>query len=241
MHRRARHLNARDAGATMVLDARFISGSDGDAIGTWSSRTSSTYDMTQSTASYKPLLKLGANGINGQATVLFDGTNDRMDGANENVSSLTIFAVARQSGANTFRVISGRSNTSNYAREYQLGAYNYPPYPDYIEMSNRDASNGAGAYNNDFTTGFHLCCGTLNSSQTTISVDGKAATTGTVLTGQADRPWNLGYLNDGPSGPSSFFDDKISAVFLFKNQVATSSVIKRINHSLGFSFKIACS
>lgn len=240
MHRRARHLNARDAGATMVLDARFISGSDGDAIGTWSSRTSSTYDVTQATAANKPLLKLGANGINGQATVLFDGTNDRMDGANESVTTCSIFGVVNNTGVNAVRAVTGRSNSTNFARQF-LVLSAQTSGTTYLSMSNSDGTNFPEAISTDFTSGNHLFASYNDGSNLGMSVDGKTNNTATSYTGTSVRAWNLGYLNDGPAGPYYFWDSKISSLILFKNSVATSSVTKRINHAMGFSFKIACS
>lgn len=52
-----------------------VSGNDGDAIATWTSREGNSYAFAGA-ATKQPLLKLGANGINNKAALLFDGSND---------------------------------------------------------------------------------------------------------------------------------------------------------------------
>lgn len=238
MHRRARHLNARDAGATMVLDARFISGSDGDAIGTWASRTSSTYDMTQATAAYKPLLKLGANGINGQAAVLFDGTNDFMTGANESISTCSCFAVAYSSNAGSYRTIFGRGASASYNRDFVIitntGA-------NQIISNRSDGTNFPTAQSSDFTTGNHVVYGDYDGTNLGIRVDLKTKTTTAGVSAASTTAWDVGSLNDGTSGRQYWWDSNIGSIVFFKNSVTTASVEKRITHAMAFSFKIACS
>lgn len=65
-------------GPSMLLDADSIAGSDGDAIGTWSDDSGNGVNFAQSNASYKPLLKKGANGINGHNVVRFDGVDNML-------------------------------------------------------------------------------------------------------------------------------------------------------------------
>lgn len=238
MHRRARHLNARDAGATMVLDARFISGSDGDAIGTWASRTSSTYNMTQATAAYRPLLKLGANGINGQAAVLFDGTNDRLSGANEDINTCSCFAVAYNNNSGTIRNIFGRSKTTDYTRNFILTTNTTT---NSLFTNRSDGTNFPVAQSSDFTTGSHIANGYYDGTNLGIRIDGKSYTTTAGVGSTGGTNWDVGWMNDGPTGPNYHWNNKISSVILFKNSVASSSIAKRVEHSLGFSFKIQCS
>lgn len=77
MRGRQRHLNARDAGASMVLDSRFITGlADDDVVTTWPDRSRNGYSPTQSTADKKPKFKTGVSG--GQPTVRFDGADDSL-------------------------------------------------------------------------------------------------------------------------------------------------------------------
>jgi hypothetical protein len=60
MRARHRHFNARDAGAALCLDARYISGvSIGGAVSTWPDRSRNAYDATQTTSANRPTLEDG--------------------------------------------------------------------------------------------------------------------------------------------------------------------------------------
>lgn len=81
------------AGLQLWLDASTISGSDGDAVGTWSDLSGNGRNATQSTALAKPVLK--TNIVNGRAVVRFDGVDDFVSGAVAITgSTYTLFAVA---------------------------------------------------------------------------------------------------------------------------------------------------
>jgi len=220
----------------MVLDARFISGSDGDAIGTWSSRTSSTYNMTQATTANKPLLKLGSNGLNGQATVLFDGTNDYMDGANESIDTCSFFCAVNNTNSLTYKNIFGRSSQT-YIRNIIVLT---ETASNKLVVNRSDGSTSKTAATTDFTAGARIVNAYYDGTNLGIRIDGKSYSTQTGVSSTGGRSWNLGYLYDGPSA-SYYWDSKMSSVILFKNSVASSSMAKRVEHSLGYSFKIACS
>ena len=77
-HRRARHLNPKHAGATVVLDSRFMSGfANGDAVSSWTGRTSVN---ATSTLTLRPTYQSGSSDmIGGNPVVKFDGSNDKME------------------------------------------------------------------------------------------------------------------------------------------------------------------
>lgn len=85
----------------MWLKADDIVGNDGDAVATWTkSGGTSGVSPTQATAGQRPVLKKGANGINGVNVVRFDGSNDTLYGTLEAGSSgFTVFIVGRTGGA----------------------------------------------------------------------------------------------------------------------------------------------
>jgi len=60
--------------------ANGITGSDGDAIETWTENGGSDYTLTQGTSGFRPLLKKASNGINGMNLLRFDGIDDRFTG-----------------------------------------------------------------------------------------------------------------------------------------------------------------
>lgn len=55
--------------------------SDGDVVGEWQDQSGNGRHLTQATASLKPVLKTGANGINGVSVVRGDGTDDYLTNA----------------------------------------------------------------------------------------------------------------------------------------------------------------
>ena len=99
------------SGLTLWLKASAIAGSDGDAIGTWADSSAAAFaSFTQATAANKPLLKTGANGINSQNVLRFDGTNDQL-GSTGILSSLitnaafTTFTVIKTSASGNDSII----------------------------------------------------------------------------------------------------------------------------------------
>lgn len=102
MHRRARHLNQRDAGAILVLDSRRIYGlSDGSSISQWNDVSRSGANATQSTSTIRPIYKTAIQG--GQPVVRFNVANNYL--ATTVTSSFGfIFCIANIS-----------SNTQDYA------------------------------------------------------------------------------------------------------------------------------
>ena len=76
MRGRQRHFNARDAGASLVLDSRFIAGvSINGPISTWLDRSRNGYSAT-STGTMRPTLQISASGV---PVVRTDGVDDNMD------------------------------------------------------------------------------------------------------------------------------------------------------------------
>ncbi|WP_439624079.1 hypothetical protein [Gemmata sp.] len=61
------------------IDADSVSGSDGDAVSSLALSYGSTSAFTQATGANRPLLKTGANGLNGHNGVLFDKSNDSLN------------------------------------------------------------------------------------------------------------------------------------------------------------------
>jgi hypothetical protein len=194
--------------------------------------------MTQATAANKPLLKLGSNGINGQAAVKFDGTNDFMTGANESISTCSFFSATYSSNAGTVRTIFGRSATATYNRDFAITTNT----TSNTIFSNR--SNGTSfpiAQTTDFTTGNHVVYGDYNGTNLGIRIDLKTKTTTAGVGATATAAWDLGSLNDGPAGRQYYWDSNVGSVVFFKNSVTTASVEKRITHAMAYAFKIACS
>ena len=87
---------------SLLIDPDTIAGNDGDALASVLSAEGHAYDFAQADEAKRPLLKKGANGINGHNTILGDGTNDLLVYAAGDISTAslgTIFAVYRLTDA----------------------------------------------------------------------------------------------------------------------------------------------
>lgn len=67
-----------DAGVFTDDAATTPATADGNVVAVWKDQSGNGYDISQTTNEKRPLLRLAANGINGRAAVLFDGSNDIM-------------------------------------------------------------------------------------------------------------------------------------------------------------------
>ena len=65
-------------GCKLWLKASDIAGADGTAVSAWNDASGNAYNFVQATGANQPTLKTGANGINSQNVVRFDGTTDFM-------------------------------------------------------------------------------------------------------------------------------------------------------------------
>ena len=74
MRARHRHFNPAHAGAAMALDSRYLSGTNATGVSSWPNRANSTNNAEQSTPSNEPLFT--TNSLSGSAGVEFDGTSD---------------------------------------------------------------------------------------------------------------------------------------------------------------------
>lgn len=72
-HRRQRHLNPRHTGATLVLEAPYHVGADGDLVSTWVDRSGNGYSPTASSTA-RPTFKTAIQG--GQPVMRFDGNDE---------------------------------------------------------------------------------------------------------------------------------------------------------------------
>jgi hypothetical protein len=79
------------AGCRLWLSGDYLVGNDGDALSAWADRSGQGRDAAQATGSQQPLLKKGANGINGRNVVKFDGVDDRMTFTTASITAFTVF------------------------------------------------------------------------------------------------------------------------------------------------------
>lgn len=231
MGRRVRHLNARDAGAVLVLDSRFIVGlSDTNKISTWNDRSKNANNAIQASASVQPSYEV--NELNGNPVVYFNGSNNVM-GLTSIISSgvlHTCIATLRPGAqTNSFQfgpVINGGGTTN----------------PIFVSGSNLSSANmgyttGSGGTS---ITSLNLSNGVLATTRRNNTSVNMIANR-TVLSGTL--PVNSAALIDliGSRVFSArlYYNGGIGQIIIF-NSVISDANWRRMNHSSAFSFKLPC-
>jgi hypothetical protein len=239
MRARQRHFNPKTAGATLVLDARFLTASNDDAIGTWTSRTGIN-DATQATAASKPTYKVNMSG--GQPALYFDG-NDLMGFASSIISGTP-------DGFATFIYkVNADPATDNLTSGAPLGDFgsailaNHWPwmdgniYDDFGTTSRKTAGNPTPSL-----ASFRLISQHSAANDFVINIDGvQFYSTATNTVGWSGTQ-KIGGTIAGTTGglPTIFLLGHIGLV-IFAPLRPAASLRKRIEHSAAFSFKLACS
>lgn len=240
MHRRARHLNPKAAGAIQVLDSRRISGlSDGSAVGTWSDISGKAYDMSQTTTSAKPTYKTSIQG--GQPIVRFDG-GDYMTSSFETTGSHSAVCICKRTGSNpngfanaTFIWAIGKTGDASVSGRLMSYAYDDTP----VFANNLNAVNVILTFTRNDNWNIHSTLAPFGSGTVEYRLNYGTASTGSgnslssITSPQSvlgANSWNLGL---------QFIGD-MAAAFLI-NSAVESSLLRRLVQNYGFSFKIQCS
>lgn len=223
MSRRQRHLNLRHAGATLALDARFLSGADGSAVDSWTDRAGGA--AFTNTGTLRPTLRTSS--FNGQATVDFDGTDDRLVATRADQWQ-TIFTVSRHVGTFTSTPTIIRASSRNALVRYQTST----SVRTFMDATAADVSSTFTASNSLILTAVyaanparHFLNGVAGS---TASNTYNSLSSGTVSVGS------------NPSPAAEFMRGYISVIAAFP--VGLSDALRRrIQNALALAFKIACS
>lgn len=236
MGRRVRHLNARDAGATLVLDSRFITGlNDNDAVATWSDRSINGNNATQGTSVNRPLFKTAIQG--GNPVVRFDGSNDSLTVVSLVCDQAHTFAgafIVRGNGTNdTYSPIISYIPSTGPDRGAPLYAKSNNTWASYPRNVNGNFDNVGSKVNNipyiwsftyptaPATWNVNLNGSFLGSGSSTSAADGQ----GIDLAKQV--------------APQRFSQIDILQLVAFTG-VQPTPVRRRIEQSAAFAFKIPC-
>ena len=232
MGRRVRHINPAKCGATVVLDARRITGlNDGDAVSTWSD-ASGIGNHFFATGTGRPTYKVGIQG--GLPVLRFDGADDFLNAYGVVVGTAE-FACLVVSKATVHQV--------QFARLIEAGGYNihsaltanqsFPSLSNdwYLEVV---SSAGYGTGDVGSITGSHVIRSGRSGSNAVIHQDGAAifsrassapgSGTHRVMIGQyiggADYGWN----------------GDIAAVYWFPSY--SIPILRRFEQSLALTWRI---
>jgi len=226
------HFNPATAGATVALDARFLTGfADGDAVGTWTGRAGTSINPTEATN--KPSYKVG--GINGQPTVRTDGVNDVLSatatGSTTVYSLVALIAWDSGQGSGTFRIASTYGDGSGSATLW-LGQN--------TGTGRSTASHSAPA--NDLSSSVsdsnpHLFAVVVDSGTITFWLDGTyIGASSTNVSARSGDGFQIGYY----PGLGLYFKGDYGAVSLLPGVAMPAALRRRIEQSLAFSFRVAC-
>ncbi len=239
MHRRARHLSGRAAGADLFFDARRIQGlSDGTGVQTWEDLSVNANNATQATSGKRPLYKVNIQG--GCPMLLYDNSDDSLQcgAASGLTSAYSIVAVGRRNSAS-----SGSDNLMYY------GNYNvYSPNFNWVGIESYGSNFGLGNYNNPTIgsvnsaadTNYNVFSGVVNDSGTNrFFLQGvqKGTATSTAINISASARPTIGAWGDANA---DVWNGYIGAVGYW-SIAWSASLRRRFEQSMGFSFKIACS
>lgn len=243
MRARSRHLNPKDAGAILVLDARRITGlSSGASVSTWNDLSGNGRNATQVTSSKQPIFQTPVQG--GQPSVQFNSANRQWLGGSLVLNSTQAVCVSlfnlssgSQAYARILTTASGSAYDYNSVASTTFHMRHIGTSSITVTRPGLSLSPIASAYATPIlaSTVFNgsTCAVRLNGVQ-----QGSAASSGTF---NADA-YRCGYsinVND-IFGPSDHFsgDQFCHAVF---NGAPATSLLRRIEQAAAFSFKIACS
>lgn len=236
MHRRQRHFKGSSVGCNLQLDSRYLTNSDNTTLSAWSDRSLNNYSASQGNGSLMPLVRTGANGLNGNTAVSFDGQNDFYS-----ISSFTI-------------------NSDMYC----LMAVKFSDEEMYLEHStNANVGNAFYIYG-QANRAFNIIR-TPGGNYYEMGTNGWAGTTQTILTLRYSDANGGGYYKNGVKvsanesdsltsatnatdtlyimcrGGSGFFSGGLVGSIILGSGDLSEPMRKRLQNNLSLSFKIACS
>ncbi len=243
MRARVRHFQPKDAGANLVLDARYIAQGNSTAVSSWADRSGNAYNADQATGGKQPTFETA--GVGGQGAVKFDGGDVlEISGGYTNLLSAdntwSLVMVTNLSSFSAQPVVFGRSN--QFFFEY--GDMNTVYY--YVGEQNTyrtyGTSNAAMSTNTSYVAGFTKTAatsGTLyvnGNSQASFTNSGIYNPNGLQTTPSATGDLFVGAYT---STPTFAITGYIPFVAFFKTDLS-DSMRKRVEQCAARSWKISC-
>jgi hypothetical protein len=243
MRARHRHLNARDLGARLVLDSRYIDQSDNTAVSTWSDRSGTASDATQTNATFQPTFQTAEFGGNG--VVRFDGSNDFFSvagavGLLRNISGATLTVMVKYSSVSGTRSAFAFATGTGLTRATMEATSS-----GYIAGGRRlDANSFQSVTSSASTAGRTLIqTAVFNYGAATLELflDGTSAASSTSFqtTGNTSDTDSTAVRVASSVVGTNFFEGDVA--FVAATPLAmTASQRRRLEHASAYSFKLAC-
>jgi hypothetical protein len=222
MRARHRHIKSKSVGATVCLDARYVSASNGASVQTWSDQSGNSRDATQATSASRPTFVASAAG--GQPALNFNGQVMTFASTIPSDRPVSVIAVQWKNATNA-RIASLSNDANTYAAvDWSDGT---------IYATGRSVVAGSfGSGNLTTATIFS----TVTDSLDVVFVNGSQRTrTQVALTGDAANFGTLGRTY----GSGNFSNGRLAFVLAISSAL-TASQRKRIEHAAAFSWKISC-
>lgn len=237
MRARHRHFNPAHAGATLVLDARFIDQADNTSVSSWASRPRGSFTMAQTTSDYQPKLQLAE--VNGQPIVRFDGSDDIMTCSRiATTSNFTAMVCVKGAGQSNRLIFAQRTITAATGRTQFCATGEASPFQKGRLFFNNGTSYNAISTTDVFDNNITLFCSESDGSGSSHVRVKNGAKEGT-LTGQSWTPENADARLGALSNISNQFSGDIGAVSFFPAQ-CSDALRCRAHHAAAYSFKISC-
>ncbi len=230
MHRRARHLTGRAAGASFHYDSRWLSLSDGSGVQTFTD-VSGTNNATQATSTNQPTFKV--NILNGNPVVRFDGTNDFMSLATGAAVNINYFGLALF-----------KSNSTAAPTLVNKTSANGLPYTNfYFDTGTQKQIYGFRSSSLFFANGcdmtsFAISTSYSDSSSNKVFHNGiEKTTTTSAASGPATNVTDIGIRDQD----NTKLNGDVASLIHITGALVANSLRKRFEQSVAFSFKLPCS
>jgi hypothetical protein len=238
MRARQRHLNPKAAGSSVVFDSRYITGlSDGSNVSSWADRSGNANDAT--TASNYPTYETDGQGGNPVVRFVRASSQRLVCGSSTFSGSGAKFVMVAYKSTLTGTYSSaaaGQSGTANVGGWFALQARTEVVTGDpYLAGVAADTQNNKSSPDNAWKVGTGAYNGTtLYTRKNAAEIDSVARTMNT-----NNSVFRIGH-DDGAGTLQEFWGGDIA--YIAAGAITYSvPLLRRLEHAMGFSFKIACS
>ena len=223
MNRRVRHLNPANAGATVALDARFLTGlADGADVTSWAGRSGTSNTASENGTGTRPIYKTASGASRPTPVVRFQASARTLQIASVFASQPYTIMLVSAIRTDFGRTLSGMSSN------WLLGSW--------LFYSNRCFMEGWVFQGTESSTDMLIHTGRAASNAADYYQSGAAKATGVSVAGS---PGGLSIGGGGADNSPTYSDADVSAVVGFASALS-DAVRKRIEQSLAFSFRIPC-